>query len=34
MAQIWRDGGTMVALKWRKNVVSMAHKWHTITFAL
>lgn len=34
MAQIWRTGGTLIALKWRKGVVLMAHKWHAITFAL
>lgn len=27
MAQICRTGGTMIALKWRKDVVSMAYKW-------
>lgn len=34
MAQICRTGGTMIALKWRKDVVSMAYKWHAITFIL
>ena len=34
MAQIWRTGGTLIALKWRKGVVLMAHKWHVVTFTL